>query len=52
MKKFYETPLAVEVNIEAESMLAQSLPVIDDEYVDSSEQHSNRRRGEWGNLWK
>ena len=56
MKKFYESPLAVEVKIEAEQMLATSFKINDDgDRVNTSEdgvQLSAGRRGEWGNLWK
>ena len=53
MKKTYVSPLMVEVNVEAESMLAASLQ-IKDETVDTStpgNQLSGGSRGEWGNLW-
>ena len=42
----------VEVNVEAESMLAASLQ-IKDETLDTSNggQLSGGNRGEWGNLW-
>ena len=53
MKKNYVSPLMVEVNVEAESMLAASLQ-IKDETLDTStpgNQLSGGSRGEWGNLW-
>ena len=52
MKKTYVSPLMVEVNVEAESMLAASLQ-IKDETLDTSNggQLSGGNRGEWGNLW-
>ena len=52
MKKFYVSPLATEVNVEAELMLATSFK-IDDTTVDTSAggQLSAGHRGEWGNLW-
>ena len=52
MKKTYVSPLMVEVNVEAESMLAASLQ-IKDETLDTSNggQLSGGSRGEWGNLW-
>ena len=52
MKKTYVSPLATEVNVEAETMLAASLQ-IKDETVDTSGggQLSGGNRGEWGNLW-
>ena len=55
MKKNYVSPLMVEVNVEAESMLAASLKLdgSDDNKVDTSNggQLSGGSRGEWGNLW-
>ena len=53
MKKNYTSPLAVEVNVEAESMLAASLLLDGKKTVDTSngEQLSGGHRGEWGNLW-
>ena len=49
MKKTYFTPLMVEVNVEAEQMLAASLKMDNDKTVDTSngEQLSGGRRGEW-----
>ena len=54
MKKNYTSPLAAEVNVEAESMLATSLLLNDEKSVDTSVsggQLSGGHRGEWGNLW-
>ena len=53
MKKIYTSPLAVEVNIEAEAMIAASLKLDGDNTVDTSNggQLSGGNRGEWGNLW-
>ena len=54
MKKTYVSPLMVEVNVEAESMLAASLKLDGDNTVDTSNpdnQLSGGNRGEWGNLW-
>ena len=54
MKKNYILPLAVEVNVEAEQMLAASLGISDKE-VDTSEpgnQLGGGHRGTWGNLWE
>ena len=53
MKKEYTSPLATEVNVDAEHMLATSF-IISDEKVDTSDgdQLSAGHRGEWGNLWK
>ena len=52
MKKSYVSPLATEVNVAAESMLAASLKM-SDTTVDTSNggQLSGGSRGEWGNLW-
>ena len=52
MKKKYVSPLAVEVSVATESMLAASLK-ISDTTVDTSNggQLSGNSRGEWGNLW-
>ena len=52
MKKNYVSPLAVEVSVHAESMLAASLKM-SDTTVDTSNggQLSGSSRGEWGNLW-
>ena len=54
MKKIYESPLATEVKVEAEQMLATSFKITD-EKVDTSVsggQLTSGHRGEWGNLWK
>ena len=53
MKKNYISPLMVEVNVEAEAMLAASLKLDNENKVDTSGggQLSGDRRGEWGNLW-
>ncbi len=54
MKKTYVSPLMVEVNVAAESMLAASIKISDTK-VDTSvngNQLGNESRGEWGNLWK
>ena len=53
MKKNYIAPLSVEVNVEAESMLAASLQINSGKTVDTSNggQLSGGSRGEWGNLW-
>ena len=52
MKKTYVSPLATEVSVAAESMLAASLKM-SDTTVDTSNggQLSGGTRGEWGNLW-
>ena len=53
MKKNYVSPLAVEVSVVAESMLAASLAINNEKTVDTSNggQLSGGSRGEWGNLW-
>ena len=55
MKKTYVSPLMVEVNVEAEQMLAASVKIGgDDQTVDTSvsgNQLGGENRGEWGNLW-
>ena len=53
MKKEYTSPLAVEVNVAAENMLAASMRIDGTKTVDTSKggQLSGERRGEWGNLW-
>ena len=57
MKKTYVSPLMVEVNVEAEQMLAASIGVNSDENksVDTSNpanQLGGGHRGTWGNLWQ
>ena len=54
MKKIYISPLAVEVNVEAESMLAASLKMDGDKTVDTSAdgaQLGKENDRQWGNLW-
>jgi hypothetical protein len=53
MKKNYVSPLAVEVSVMAETMLAASLAINNGKTVDTSNggQLSGGSRGEWGNLW-
>ena len=53
MRKIYVSPLATEVKIEAEQMLATSFKITN-ETVDTSDggQLTSGHRGEWGNLWK
>ena len=52
MKKEYTSPLATEVSVAAENMLAASIK-ISDKTVDTSQggQLSGGRRGSWGDLW-
>ena len=52
MKKTYVSPLMVEVNVEAESMLAASMK-ISDKSVDTSNggQLGKENDRQWGNLW-
>ena len=58
MKKTYISPLAAEVNVEAEQMLAASTLSVDSNdanavnTTDNGVQLDGGRRGEWGNLWK
>ena len=54
MKKDYVSPLMIEVNVEAESMLAASLKMDGNKTVDTSDegaQLGGGSRGQWGNLW-
>ena len=54
MKKNYVSPLATEVNVAAETMLAASLKLDNEKTVDTSAQGGQlggNHRGEWGNLW-
>ena len=53
MKKTYVSPLMVEVNVEAESMLAASLQMNNDKTVDTSNggQLGKENDRTWGNLW-
>ena len=54
MKKNYVSPLATEVSVVAESMLAASLAINNGKTVDTSvdgAQLGGQSRGEWGNLW-
>ena len=53
MKKNYVSPLANEVNVTTEGLIAASLQM-SDKTVDSKGngvQLSNENRGQWGNLW-
>ena len=53
MKKNYVSPLATEVSVATESILAASLLINNEKTVDTSNggQLSGGSRGEWGNLW-
>ena len=55
MKKTYVSPLMVEVNVEAEQMLAASVKIGDsDQTVDTSTpgaQLGRENDRQWGNLW-
>ena len=54
MKKTYVSPLMVEVNVEAEQMLAASIKMDGTKEIDTSKegaQLGGSNRGEWGNLW-
>jgi hypothetical protein len=53
MKQNYVSPLATEVNVEAESMLAASLKMDGGKTVDTSNggQLGKENDRQWGNLW-
>ena len=53
MKKSYISPLAMEVNVIAEPILAGSLRLDNEKEIDTSNggQLSGGPRGQWGNLW-
>ena len=53
MKKIYVSPLMVEVNVEAEAMLAASLKLDNEKTVDTSNggQLGKENDRQWGNLW-
>ena len=54
MKKTYVSPLMVEVNVEAEAMLAASLQMNSDKTVDTSAENGQLGKEndrQWGNLW-
>ena len=54
MKKTYVSPLMVEVNVEAESMLAASMKMDGNKTVDTSAdgaQLGKENDRTWGNLW-
>lgn len=52
MKKIYVSPIATDVEIITEQLLALSFEVKDVEVDTDIDQLSSGRRGEWGNLWK
>ena len=54
MKKTYVSPLMVEVNVEAEAMLAASVKLDGNTSVDTSNggQLGGGHRGQWGNWWQ
>ena len=53
MKKNYVSPLMVEVNVEAETMLAASIKMDGTKTVDTSNggQLGKENDRQWGNLW-
>ena len=53
MKKTYVSPLMVEVNVEAETMLAASIKISDKTVDTSTEggQLGKENDRQWGNLW-
>ena len=55
MKKIYISPLAMEVSVEAEPILAGSLRLDGSKEVNTSDegaQLAGGQRGSWGNLWE
>ena len=54
MKKNYVSPLATEVSVAAETMLAASLKLDNDKTVDTSNggQLGKDNDRQWGNLWQ
>ena len=54
MKKTYNSPLATEVNVAAETMLAASLKLDNNKTVDTSNggQLGKDNDRQWGNLWQ
>ena len=53
MKKNYVSPLANEVNVTTEGLIAASLQMNNTTVNSKTEgtQLSNENRGQWGNLW-
>ena len=51
MKKNYVSPLANEVNVTTEGLIAASLKMNNTTVDSRTQQLSNENRGEWGNLW-
>ena len=54
MKKNYVSPLANEVNVTTEGLIAASLQMNSTTTVNSKDdgvQLGNENRGQWGNLW-
>ena len=54
MKKNYVSPLANEVNVTTEGLIAASVLQMNSTTVNSKEsgvQLGNENRGQWGNLW-
>ena len=55
MKREYVAPQVLEVNVETVNVLAASLYIDGETYVDTEEDGvllSGRRRGKWGDLWE
>ena len=54
MKKEYTSPLAIEVSVAAENMLAASIKIDNEKTVDTSNggQLRGGRRGQGGDLWQ
>ena len=51
MKKNYVSPLANEVNVTTEGLIAASLQMNNTTVDSRTQQLSNENRGQWGNLW-
>ena len=57
MKRAYSSPQAIEINVEAEKIIADSLKVFnkdDDKYIDTSGagQLGKGYRNSWDDIWK
>lgn len=55
MKREYVAPKVLEVNVETVNVLATSLYIDGETYVNTEEDGvllSGRRRGKWGDLWE
>lgn len=55
MKRAYSSPQAIEINVEAEKIIADSLTVFNnDKYIDTSQggQLGKGYRNSWDDIWK